>query len=261
MCFGQAKNSIVLKEWSLESGYQNFRLFDKNASPLIYVANNGYVGFRLEKEKNNRLWNIGTSISVGNSQSKNLSKRQAVVKEHTSIMGEADSAVYLINPAISFVETGLVYSYYWKLNAEKLKTYVGGQIKDNFLYSGLGGDTWFFNQLIIMPSCQVLLIDKNKSKVKTELSVPIVSYLLRQPYTLDPSLPVNSYFIAYLKTGSHISSLNDLQQVNYKLNYQYQISKEKAIGLSYKFMWMNYANIPERNLKAYSNSISLSYTF
>ncbi len=261
LCFGQESNNNVSKEWQIEVGYQNFRMLDKNASPLIYVSNNGCLDFRFQKRTSQKIWSIGTSLSVGNNQSKRFGQRRAVVDGHTSITGDADSSVYVINPAISFVEAGLAYSYFWKLNTNKLNVFIGGQVKENFYYSGLGADTWFFNQLSILPVCRLIIFDEQKSKIETEIAVPVFSYLVRQPYTLDPSLPVDSYFWAYLKTGSHVSSLNDLQKINFRLNYFHQISERKTVGLSYKFMWMNYGNISDRNLKAYSNSLSVTYIF
>jgi len=236
-------------------------MLDKNTSPLIYVSNNACLDFQFQKITPQKLWSIETSLSVGSNQSKRLGQREAVVDGHTSITGNADSSVYVINPAISFVQAGFVYSYLWKLNRNKLPIFIGGQAENNFYYSGLGADTWFFNQLSISPVCRMILFDNQKSKIETEIDFPIFSYLIRQPYTLDPSLPVNSYFQAYLKTGSHISSLTDFQKINFKLNYYYHICENKTIGLSIKFFWMNYGNISDRNLKAYSNSLSITYLF
>ncbi len=261
ICCGQTQDTVKTKSWTLEAGYQNYRLFDKNMSPLVYVANNGYLGFLLEQEKTTKVWNVDASISIGSNQSKRFGQREAVIDEASSITGEPDSAVYNINPAFSFLEANLAYSYYWKLKPGKTKILIGGQVKDAFLYSGLGGESWYFNQLSIMPICRINIFDNKTSEVAANLSIPFFSYLFRQPFTLDPSLPVNSFFGANLKTGSHISSLNEFQQVNLKLNYRYLIAKEKAIGLSYKFMWMNYANIPDRNLRTYLNTIAVSYTF
>ncbi len=258
---GQINDSLVSRQWNIEVGYQNFRILDKNVSPLIYIANNGELSFRFQKTGEKYLWNIGGGVSIGSNQSKRFGQRSAVVYDHYDIYGNRDSTVYNINPGLSFIQASLFYSYYWKLNTEKKKMYVGGIIKDNFYYGALGADTWFFNQLSISPSFRMKLFSFNKFKIDAEFSTPIFSYLLRQPYTLDPSLPVNSYFKAYLKTGSEFATINQFQQVNINIKFAYELNSGNQIGLSYYFMWMNYANIPDRNLNAFSNSILISYTF
>ncbi len=260
IAFGQINDSTTSKEWIVEIGYQNFRTLDNNVSPLIYVSNNGLLSFQFQKTKQKKLWNIGGSISVGSNQSKRFGKRNANVYDPYDINGNRDSTVYDINPGLSFIQASLYYSFYWELNTKKNKMYIGVKAQDNFYYSALGADTWFFNQFSIMPSYKIEYPITSKSKIEAEFSTPIFSYLLRQPYSLDPSLPENSYFKANLQTGSSLNTINKFQQVNIKFKYRYTLKKGKQIGLSYYFMWMNFANIPDRNLRAYSNSILISYT-
>jgi len=256
----QIKESSIRNLWTIEAGYQNFRTFDKNVSPLIYVANAGALSFQFRKTKKKTLWDIGGNVSVGSNQTKRFGQRSAVAYDPYDITGNRDSTVYTINPGLSFVQAGLFYSYNWKLNTNK-RMYTGGIVKDDLYYGALGADIWFFHQLSISPVYKVEILNTARSKIDAEISVPVFSYLLRQPYTLDPSLPENSYFKAYLRTGSSAATLNKFQQVNFSLKYFYELSSGDMIGVSYLFMWMNDANIPDRNLKAYSNSILISYSF
>jgi hypothetical protein len=258
---GQDHDRVVKNLWVIESGYQNFRILDRNVSPLIYVANNGMLSCLYQKTKTKTIMDIGGSVSIGSNQSKRFGRRTAIVYDPYDINDHRDSSVYTVNPGLSFIQASLFYSYYGKLNTNKSKMYVGGIIQDNFYYGALGADTWFFNQFSIMPSYRIEYSYKHKSRFETEFSIPVCSYLLRLPYTNDPSLPENSYFKAYLKTGSFISTINKFQQVNLRFSYHYSLEKGGQIGLSYYFMWMNDKNMPERNLKAYSNSILISYSF
>jgi len=257
----QVNDSIAKNKWNIAVGYQNFRIFDKNISPLIYVSNNGVIFFRFQKINTKNLWNIAGNLSLGSNQTKRFGKRSATVYDHYTINGDRDSAVYKINPGLSYIQASLHYSYYWYLNTNKYKMHLGGIVQDNFYYSAIGADIWFFNQLSIMPSFLINVFSNPKSNISAEFSTPIFSYLLRQPYTLDPSLPVNNYFVANLKTASSVATINKFQQINLNFNYTYKLEKGNTIGLSYHFMWMNYANISERNLRSYSNSILISYTF
>ncbi len=261
VAYGQKKDSTTANQWSIGLGYQNFRLFDKNVSPLIYVSNNGGISFEYEKEKTKRLWNIGIFTSLGNMQSKRFGKREAIIHDPYNIQGTRDSVVYEINPGLSFINVSLYYSNYWKLNTNKHPMSLGVIIKDNFFYGALGADVWFFNQLSIMPAYRLEFVNNSKSYMNAEISTPIFSYLIRQPYSLDPSLPESSYFKANVKTGSSLGAMNRFQQLNVKLNYQYTLTKRNQIGLAYYFTWMNYSNIPDRPLRAYSNAVLITYTF
>ena len=91
--------------------------------------------------------------------------------------------------------------------------------------------------------------------------MPIISYLVRQPYTLDPSLPLDSYLKAYINTGAHFTWLKEFEQLNLVINYQYQLNEKRSLGLSYKFMMMKYTNIKDHNLQAYSNSLLVTFSF
>ncbi len=261
LSYCQTNSSIDSNPWRIEAGYQNFRLFDKNVSPLIYVSNNGMISFGYQKKKEKNIWNIGLDASAGSMQSKRFGRREAIAYDPYDLDGNKDSTVYDINPGLSFISASLYYSYYWQLNTQKRKMHVGGILQDNFYYGALGADVWFFNQLSIMPAYRVEILNTSKSAVNAAFSTPIFSYLIRQPYSLDPSLPENSYFKANLKTGSSIATINTFQQINFKVKYAYTLSTGNKIGLSYTFMWMNYANIQDRNLRAYANSILISYNF
>ena len=258
--FSQTSDSTS-RNWIVDLGYQNFRLFDKNVSPLIYTANNGILSLSYQKMKVKNAWNIGIEVSIGSMQSKRFGRREAIAYDPYNINGSRDSVVYEINPGLSFTSASLYYSYFWKLNTKKQKMYLGGIVQDNFHYGALGADVWFFNQLSIIPAYSIEIAISSKSTIEAELSMPLFSYLIRQPYTLDPSLPENSYFKANLKTGSAFGSINKFQQFNIKLKYRYTLKSGNQIGLRYNFMWMNYANIQDRNLRAYANSILVSYTF
>jgi len=259
--FGQKKDSAITTDWRLEAGYQNYRTLDKNVSPLIYASNNGRLGFQFQSSKPKTLMQTGLSISIGSNQAKRFGRREATAPDPYDIFGERDSTMYEINPGLSFVQGSLYFAQFWKLNSGWKKMYLGGIIQNNFTFSALGADTWFFNQLSLMPAFQIELFQKQKSRLNGFVSTPIVSYLVRQPYTLDPSLPLNSYFVAYLQTGGFAATINRFQQVNLKFDYGYQLNNGRQAGVSYQFSWMNVANIPNRNLKTYSHSFLLTYSF
>lgn len=262
ICNAQTNDSLLGNSWNINMGYQNFRILDKNISPLIYVSNNGVIGFQFEKIKRQRVWNIGLSFSFGNNQPKHFGQREYLYYSGYSVDGSRDSVVYIINPTLSFLHTNIYYSYLWKISTKPIIMFLGATCTESYCYSGIGGNTWFFNQASLMPLFRTeRSIIKNKYKINTELSIPICSWLLRQSYYIDPSISEESYFKAYLKKGSSVATINKFQQANFKCTIKYQLSNKHQMGLSYLFSWLNYSNIPNRNLRMYHNTVFINYTF
>lgn len=258
--FAQQAEQSYPAQLSFQLGYQNHRTLAKNTSPLLFVSNNLALGLALEKQKNRSLSNLQLGLSIGSNQAKGLGRREAVIYDPYDINGNRDSSVYDVNPLLSFAQISLQYEKLWSISAQK-PVYAGIKIEDRFTYAGMGADTWFYNQLSIGPTFQANVLNLDKSQLIARLSIPVASYILNQPYTLDPSLPETSYLKAYLKTGSSFKSLNEFQQVNLLLSYRIDLASGKQTGLNYQFMWMNDQQFPERNLRAYSNSINLFYQF
>jgi len=249
-----------VSQWQIGLGYGHYRTLDKNASPLIYAANMGILDVGLEKQTaSNSIWNIHVQFGIGNNQSNQFGQRKAVIYDPHPITGFRDSIVYLINPGISLLQATLSGAYLWEFQDSKFQVHLGGKLYDQFLYGALGSDVWFFNQLSIAISGRGTIYENQKSKLDVGLDLPVFSYLLRQPYTLDPSLPEENYLNAHLKTGSQWNTLDKFQQVKLEMNYWYKSNGNAKVGLAYQFLWMNDRNYPDRNLKMYTHSISLNY--
>lgn len=252
---GQGLQNTSNHQWTIGLGYQNARTFDRNISPLIYSSNNGVLSSSFLKNKLDTQWTLGLTLSAGSNQSKRHGKRTAVIHDPDPLVGESEETIYEINPALSYVDLELSYGFQWKLD----NSFVGFEAYDRLLYGALGADTWFFNQLSVAPSYRRTVYSNSPVELTIEGSLPVFSYLLRQPYTLDPSLPEESYFKAYLSTGSSVATINQFQQVNLGSTLTYELKNGKNLGVSWQFMWMNYNNIPDRQLRSYSNSINITY--
>lgn len=258
--FGQTADHNDTNHWRIGIGYQNHRTLDQNISPLIYVSNNAVLNAQFEKYKTSTLWNLGMNLAIGSNQSKRHGRREAITYDPYPLLDERDSTIYEINPGLSLIQAELRYAMLWKLRSEKRPWYLGASLSDRFTYSAMGADVWFFNQMSLMAAARTTLYCQRKSTVDIGVQVPIMSYLLRQPYALDPSLPEASYFKAYLQTGSSFSSINKFQQINIGVDYRYRLNRGKSIGLLWQMTWMNFANIPDRNLQSYAHSFFITYT-
>lgn len=245
--------------WQLGIGYENYNMLDKNVSPLIYKANNKTVSTQLQKNKMNRNQNIGLKLSLGNSQSKRHGQRQGIIYDAFDLSGNRDSTIYDINPQISFLQAGLHYMMLWKLKPSKIPFFVGANLYERFTYSAMSADIWFFNQLSIALASRVETFVTRNSAISAGLNLPLMSYLIKQPYALDPSLSEESYLRAYINTGSSISTIDKFRQLNLTAEYLYHFKNKNAIGISWQFLWMAHSRKPDRQLKAYANSILLIY--
>lgn len=239
-------------------GYENVRTLDLNASPLVYSANNGVLTLGYGKNTEKVIWSIQTQLSIGSNQSKLHGIRNAAYPGKPDLFGNVDTTFYELNPIISFMSWSVDFSKFWKINSH---WFFGGEIGNGHYYGAIGADSWFFNAAGIRPGVLGKFGLGNKSQVSIQLSSALVSYIVRQPYTLDPSLPIPNFQWANIKTGSSIATLNSFQNINFKASYLKDLGNTRAVGFTYQFQWMNHAQIENRNLKKYSNSIALQYNF
>ncbi len=254
LLFAQDSLEVDVK---LKSGYRNTRILDLNASPLLYSSHSCLVGITYKKDLKTNFYEAGLNVSVGNNQSKRHGKRTVNVPNQPDFFGHYDSTVYTLNPNLSYIYGELFYKNLWHINSGGL--YAGYNIFDRFQFSGIGADNWFFNQLSIQPNFTCIVPAGDRQKLDISISTTVLSYVVKQPFTLDPSLPITSYFKAYLKTGSSLESFNTLQQVDLQINFTRDLSNDKGIGMMYEFSWLNHNEIKDRPLGIYSNSISVYY--
>ena len=257
----RSQDSLTNKHLQLSLGYQHLRMMDKNVSPLVYASNNGQLQVGFTKEKKSNRWWIVTCVSVGSNQSSRFGKREATVFDDFDIHGERDSTLYELNPTLSYLGINLEFDFSKARRGFGSKVYYGFKILERYQYSALGADTWFVNQISLMPSLHIGIIEKKRSQLVCNISFPLLSNIVRQPFAYDPSLPEKSYFKAYLKTGSFFTSINQLQQLNTSLTSEHKLSNEHHLGVLFQFNWTRLSNIQDGHYTAYSNSLSVYYEF
>lgn len=257
VAFGQQEEHSPSK-FSVAIGYENARVFDLSASPLLYASNNGLLSFGYEMEKEHSLWNIRTHLSLGSNQSKRPGIRTASIPENPDLFENVDTAYYELNPALAFMSWSVNFSKFWKIGHH---CFLGGELGNGHYYGAIGANSWFFNAAGIRPGVLGKFSTSEKSRLTLQLSSALLSFIVRQPYTLDPSLPIPSFLWATIKTGSSVATLNSFQSINFKTAYFIEMNNTKEVGIEYQFQWMNHEQVEGRNLKKYSNSIALSYNF
>jgi len=246
-------------KFSISAGYEHVRTLDLNASPLLYAANNGKLGIGYEKRNENGLWKAGCTVSLGSNQSQRHGVRNAAYPNKPDIFGESDTTFYELNPGLSFLSWSLDFSRYWNLGSKS--SLLGLGLSNKHFYGAIGADTWFFNHLDIKPAYRQEFSISESFQLSFELATTLLAYIVRQPYTLDPSLPLNSYLNANVRTGSSLATVNSFQNFEFSSALRRSMSNGNDVGITYQFAWLNHKRNEGRNLGMYSNSLALSYNF
>lgn len=252
----------LTKQHQFGVSYQNYRLIDQNYSPLIYNAHNLSLHYQYQKSTQKSIFETSAKFAIGNNQPKGIGQRTFVLEDsYYDINGNKERDEITFNPFISFGEIAANLAYYKPIQQSKNSLWFGGTLSETFSYSGVGADTWFFNELSLSPTLKMQYQFNNNSQLEANLSFPIAAYLVHAPYSIDPSLakPV-SYFQMFLETGSNIATINDFQKINFNTTYQLKW-QNRTIGLRYRFMYFNYNLHENRDFSAYANEFGLIMTF
>lgn len=244
-------------------GYQNYRLIDQNYSPLIYHAHNLSLDYQFQKTKQKSIFETSANLAIGNNQPKGIGQRTFILEDsYYDINGNKERDEITFNPFISFGQIHANVAYYKPIKQNSNNSlWLGGSADEVFTYSGVGADTWFFNELSVSPTLKWKHQFQQNAQLETNLSFPIAAYLVHAPYSVDPSLakPV-SYVQMFLETGSNIATINDFQKVNFNTTYQFEW-QNRTIGLRYSFMYFNYNLYENRDFSAYTNEFGVVMNF
>lgn len=242
-------------QWDFKLGYENIRLLDRQNSPLVYSAHAGVVSVDFSSIKPQSVWGLSLSTAIGNSQAKRFGQRIVDIYDDYDIYGEREFSTVYGNPALSYVHIHLAYAYQRKVVISHKNFQVGAKIGNDFFLSGIGLDTWFFNNLSLSPLISTQFELKNGSRIPVKLSFPIASYVVREPFGKDPSIPLDNYIEANIKTGASMATLDKFQKIEFTAGYRSNWQSKWNLGLDYTFYWYHYAK-PD-HLRTYSNQFTL----
>lgn len=250
-----AQNGAKATQWDFQLGHENTRLLDRQNSPLIYVAHSAVIGTDFLRIKPQSVWGLSFSSAIGNSQAKRFGQRSVEFEDPNDIYGEHETYTVLGNPGLSYVQASLGYSYQSKVAIGTQGFLLGCQLENEFFMSGIGLDTWFFNNLSLSPIVSTAFELSDGSRIPVSLSFPLVSYVVREPFGKDPSIPLNNYIEANIETGASFATLNKFQKIDFTIGYRRNWTSKWDIGLDYTFYWYQY-NEPNE-LNSYSNRVTI----
>lgn len=251
-------SAYVNKSMVYSIGYSNFRILDRQASPLIYSSASIPVEIGFQKYTDKSIFSINLILVPGLMHTKRFKTREVIYSEMDNDGNESDVTVNLKNLPIGLFEINSEYfvktgSYFNK----KILWYTGGQLQEYMVYS-ISLAPLYFNQLSLNPKTYIQYRVNDKSLFSSTLSFLLFSLITRMPYSRDPYTDKGSYFISFFEQGTEFETLNHYQRLDFTLTAQTRLSKHWWGGLAYQFCWYHHSE--KMGLKAYSNSIQIQFT-
>lgn len=250
-----AQKEITQNQWDFKLGYENTRLLDRQNSPLVYSAHSATLGTGFSRTKSKSVWGLSLATAIGSSQSKRFGQRTATFKDPYDIYGVRETYVIEGNPSLSYVHLNMTYTYLRKLTIGQKDFRIGADLGNDFFMSGIGLDTWFFNNLSLSPVISTQFKLSDAARVPVTITFPLLSYVVREPFAKDPSIPLDNYIEANIKTGASVATLDTFQKMEFTVGYRRDWKSNWDIGLDYTFYWYHYQH-PD-HLRAYSNQLSI----
>ncbi|HSI77935.1 MAG TPA: hypothetical protein VK957_18695 [Lunatimonas sp.] len=251
LAYGQQDNSV---NHSAEGSFGFVRgtnkLHDLQASPLQYFTNyNGIKGdYRRLTPKNH--WYIGIEAGLGEMIAPSLGKREFRFEE-------GGDSFYLV-PTLY---RGSVSAQYLRLieDNDRQKSFLGARLKNSFSYAdGLAMNIWAMNLTDVSVAYEYSRQFGNKHLFEANVSLPVLAYATRMPYSNVVSQPDKSQSGAFLE-GGQWTWLGQYFYPDIEYAYQFSLSKKNAIRVTYRYRWLNYSQ-PIR-IQMSDHQLGLAYVY
>ncbi len=241
---------------SIGTGYSNFRVLDRNVTPLIYSSGQIPIIISFDHKTEKSIFRANLNFEYGLISPNDFKERKftdstpnhnGVLKEYSDTL--AGSSLFQDELNLEYLR--LVSSG----NDGNFNIYFGGQLKQYFSYSMTQSPIFVFSEVSLNPSFIMSYRISETFESQTQISVPLASIITQMPYANDPTDGKNNYFISTFLMGSNFASLNKYQRVNLHQSFQKKLNQRLAVALDYNFYWFHYRN--NSDINAYDNSVSL----
>lgn len=226
------------------------KLHDLQASPMQYFTNyNGFKGDYRRLTPKNR-WYFGFEAGLGDMIAPSLGKREFRFEE-------GDDSFYLV-PSLY---RGSISAQYLRLikDEDKQKSYLGVKFKNSFSYAdGLAMNIWAMNLTDLALGYEYLRQFGQKHQLVASISLPLLAFAARMPYSNVVSQPDKSQAGAFL-AGGQWAWLGQYFYPDLEFAYQFSLSKRNAIRVSYRYRWLNYSQ--PRRIQMSDHQLGLVYVY
>ena len=167
------------------------------------------------------------------------------------------------------VKINFVHGKEW-VSTEKYSWYLGAASENTvhaqYYYAGYFGTFGYFASFGLSAWSQFEYRLNDKHQFTVAAHFPLAAWVARSPYLANDDEFIQNIsshsgiktFFAYLEDGS-LQTLEKLQQINLKLNYEYVLNNRWDIGASYQFNFIHYSK--PLNLLYYQNGLNINAAF
>ena len=199
---------------------------------------------------------MALSISIGNNQPRQLGQRTATIEYLPDIYGHVDSDEIKANPFLSMLNGNLRLKMLWPVGNHH---HLGASLNTRYTYTAIGIDTWQYGQVDLSPE-YLFSYPFLDGEVECSASLPLFAGVMRMNYAFDPSLPdETNYFKGYLRTGTRITSINELINPKIRAGYLWHFPNGRDLGAYYSASWLSYTD--PRSVRMFENGIDVVYFF
>jgi hypothetical protein len=251
------EEKMPLKYLDMGVGYSQFRMLDKQASPLIYKTQLITVLVGYTKESNRGIMSVNLHVGNGFTGLKRFPEREIIYTgpDNDGVLKE-EKYVFKHN---YFFQDELNFSYVWKLDhlsITNIRCYAGTQLKQFFYISFPAVPILVQSELSINPAIQLNYRVKNMD-CRSLLFLYVAGIITCLPYSNDPTDGKHNYFISTVLMGSEFMTIKDFQRINFQQSFVYPLSGKWSGGINYNFYW--YGCHKNKSTKAYDNAITITF--
>lgn len=243
----------------LEIGGQQSHVLDQQFSPLIYKADELVARLIYEGKQNRSDWHVSLQVASGGLFPAQYADR-FIYNSEEEITADITTDSFLVHGTSRTLQFSLGYAHdVIRHNGFELN--LGAGVRNQLMYPETFVNLGILNSASLFVSTRGTWYLNSKNQLRGELSVPVMGFNTRFPYSGTVSLPNQTLLSAFFDGGTRFVSFGQYMQINFGASFRRMLSPALAAGLRYDFMWQQYRH-PEI-LRSYSGSfkVTLDYSF
>ena len=255
--FNAYSQNKPVKQIGLSAGMENFKFLDKHFSPLVYNTKIVFPAVTLfyNNQNNRRQFTIRLSGASGTINPSRFGERN-----YSGHLNNGELLQYdLASPFIT-INIGADYLRNIKLVKNNLfSSMLGVSLNESAYYGDEIADTyWLLNIADLAPALKVNYTLSSKQQLGAGINVSMLGIVTRPVYALFAKSADDKNVAAYFKQGSHLTTVDKFQKINFHIFYQYQVSRKMAAGIQYHLQWFHYA-LP-KDISAVDSKLDLTFS-
>jgi len=234
------------------AGWQQTRIADQQFSPLTYHASEWSAGIFYDAKNFKSNWNASLEGATGSLFPPQYADRR-LYNSTEDINGNITTDSFYVRGNTRTINFRFGYAYDL-VHTQDWTFSLGGTLRNQLMYPSTFVNIGIMNAASFLLTTEATYYAGNKNQLSLGVSMPVMGFNTRFPYSGTVSTPNQSLLEAFFDGGTHFVSFNKYTQLNVNGSWRYALSDKTGIGLQYDFMWQRYT-IPV-SLKQYAGRIA-----